>query len=78
MGTDSDAPVRRKLAGELLGPSRHVTLSLPLDSRVDASARKLHVSRSLLLREAIARGLQPATDFLRREERPEAPAGNEL
>jgi predicted transcriptional regulator len=53
-------------------------VTLPLDSRVDAAARKLHVSRSLLLREAIARGLQPAPDFLRREERPEAPAGNEL
>ena len=47
-------------------------------SRVDAAARKLRVSRSLLLREAIARGLKPAMDFLRREERPEAPAGNEL
>ena len=54
-----------------------MTLPLPLDSRGDAAARKLHVSRSLLLREAVARGLKPAMDLLRREERPEAPAGNE-
>ena len=43
----------------------HVTLPEPLADRLKESAVRLHVSRSLLAREAIERGIKPATDALR-------------
>ena len=42
----------------------HVTLPEPLADRLE-SAERLHVSRSPLAREAIERGIKPATDTLR-------------
>ena len=59
----------RKLAGERMAPPRHVSLPLPLDERLVTAADKLNVSRSLLLREAVNRGLKGAIDALRRERR---------
>jgi len=54
-----------------------VTLPVPLDESVTAAARKLHVSRTLLLREAVRLGIKAAADNLRREQRrqPERHAG---
>ena len=43
----------------------HVTLPEPLADRLKESAERLNVSRSLLAREAIERGIKPATDALR-------------
>ena len=43
----------------------HVTLPEPLADRLKESAERLHVSRSLLAREAIERGIKPATDAMR-------------
>ena len=75
MTEDTKGPAR-KLASERLGPQRGVTLSLPLDERVIVAARKLHVSRALLLREAVRLGLKGAVDNLRRAQRqPERHAG---
>ena len=61
----------RETAGRR-GPARkldraaqlHVTLPETLADRLKESER-LHVSRSLLAREAIERGIKPATDALR-------------
>ena len=62
----------RETAGRR-GPARkldraaqlHVTLPESLADRLKESAARLHVSRSLLAREAIERGIKPATDALR-------------
>ena len=43
----------------------HVTLPEPLADRLKESAGRLNVSRNLLAREAIERGIKPATDALR-------------
>ena len=43
----------------------YVTLPEPLADRLKESAERLNVSRSLLAREAIERGIKPATDALR-------------
>ena len=59
----------RKTAAERMARSRHVSLPMPLDERLDAAADKLNVSRSLLLREAVSRGLKAAIDELRRQQR---------
>ena len=42
---------------------------VPLDERLNAAAGKLNVSRNLLLREAVSRGLKAAIDELRRQQR---------
>ena len=44
-------------------------LPLPLDERVNTAARKLGVSRALLLREAVRLGVKAAIDRLRRDQR---------
>ena len=62
----------RETAGRR-GPARkldraaqlHVTLPETLADRLKESAARLHVSRSLLAREAIERGIKPATDAMR-------------
>ena len=64
--------MERQAAGRR-GPARkldraaqlHVTLPEPLADRLKESAERLNVSRSLLAREAIERGIKPATDALR-------------
>ena len=61
----------RKLSGERMAPARHVSLPVPLDERLDTAARKLNVSRSLLIREAVRHGLKAAVDSLRRDRRSE-------
>ena len=68
--TTSERPrPARKTATERMARSRHVSLPMPLDERLNAAADKLNVSRSLLLREAVARGLKGAVDELRRQQR---------
>lgn len=47
--------------------SVHVSLPAPLAARLDEAARRLGVTRSLLTREAIDRGLKPAVDALRQK-----------
>ena len=71
MGTTTvqrDRPAR-KLPGERMARSRSVSLPAPLDARLADAAQRLNVSMSLLLRAAVARGLKPAIDALRREQR---------
>ena len=43
----------------------HVTLPESLADRLKESAERLHVSRSLLAREAIERGIKPAAQLER-------------
>ena len=43
----------------------HITLPEPLADRRREGTERLNVSRSLLAREAIERGIKPATDALR-------------
>ena len=45
--------------------SVHLTLPETLAERLAETAKRLHVSRSLIGREAMERGLKPATDSLR-------------
>ena len=59
----------RKMPADRIARARYVSLPAPLDARVDEAADKLHVSRTLLLREAVTRGLKAAIDALRREQR---------
>ena len=44
----------------------HVSLPAPRFERLTEAAERLHVSRSLLVREAVTDGLKAATDRLRR------------
>ena len=63
---------RSHLADERRASQRRdasVTLPAPLDERVDQAARNLGVSRSELISEAVARGLQPAIEAVRRDQR---------
>ena len=57
----SDGPVRTTTRSVSL----HLTLPEPLAERLAETAKRLHVSRSLIGREALERGLKPATDSLR-------------
>ena len=57
----SDGPVRTIERSV----SVHLTLPEPLAERLAEAAKRLHVSRSLIGREAMERGLKPATDSLR-------------
>ena len=57
------------MPADRIARARYVSLPAPLDARVDEAADKLHVSRTLLLREAVTRGLKAAIDALRREQR---------
>ena len=57
------------MPADRIARARYVSLPAPLDARVDEAADKLHVSRTLLLRVAVTRGLKAAIDALRREQR---------
>ena len=57
------------MPADRIARARYVSLPAPLDARVEEAADKLHVSRTLLLREAVTRGLKAAIDALRREQR---------
>lgn len=59
----------RKMPADRIARARYVSLPAPLDARVDEAATRLRVSRTLLLREAVTRGLKAAVDNLRREQR---------
>ena len=61
-GNGAQAPARRRIDRAV---SVHLSLPPALAERLTDAAARLGVSRSLLAREAVTRGLKGATDALR-------------
>jgi len=72
-GNGAPAPARRRIDRAV---SVHLSLPPTLAERLTEAARRLGVSRSLLAREAVTRGLKGATDALRAKLRRSSGAGS--
>ena len=71
-GNGAPAPARRRIDRAV---SVHLSLPPALAERLTEAAARLGVSRSLLAREAVTRGLKQATDALRAKLRRSGGAG---